>query len=246
MPNRLLKESIKHSDEIDSLSWFQEVLFYRLLVTVDDYGRYYANPQIIKSDLFPTKEDLTKKSVLDALDRLEETGLIKRYEFDGKTYLKVTKWFDHQQCRANKSKFPDSNGNHLISNDIKKYQKKSDDGNGNQMSPYSYSNTDSKTKTNTGALADDDDMISIQHDHDILFDVARSIGLPMSDKNMSEIVRLYSEYGLEAAKHGLNEASRLNKVSIAYAESVARNYGKGKPKEDDDRLDDSFLETCIF
>ena len=32
MPNRIIKESICRSEEIDSLSWFEEVLFYRLIV----------------------------------------------------------------------------------------------------------------------------------------------------------------------------------------------------------------------
>lgn len=37
MPNRIIKESIKSSPQIDELSWFEEVLYYRLIVTADDY-----------------------------------------------------------------------------------------------------------------------------------------------------------------------------------------------------------------
>ena len=37
MPNRILKESICRSDTIDHLTWFEEVLFYRLIVSCDDY-----------------------------------------------------------------------------------------------------------------------------------------------------------------------------------------------------------------
>ena len=118
MPNRVIKDSVRQSAQIDSLTWFQEVVFYRLIVTVDDFGRYYANPQIIKSELFPTKEDLAKKDVSAALDKLEEVGLINRYEYDGTQYLQFTKWGKHQQQRAKSSKFPDVNGNHMISNDI--------------------------------------------------------------------------------------------------------------------------------
>ena len=40
MPNRILKESIRTSDTIGELSWFEEVLFYRLIVSCDDYGRF--------------------------------------------------------------------------------------------------------------------------------------------------------------------------------------------------------------
>ena len=107
MPNRLLKDSIKRSDEIDSLSWFQEVCFYRLMVTVDDNGCYYANPQILKSDLFPTKDDLTKAAIAEALDKLESVGLIRRYEVEGKSYLFLCTWAEHQRIRNKTKHFPD-------------------------------------------------------------------------------------------------------------------------------------------
>lgn len=48
MPNRIIKESICVSDSIDSLSWFEEVLFYRLIVVCDDYGRFDGRIPIIK------------------------------------------------------------------------------------------------------------------------------------------------------------------------------------------------------
>ena len=36
MPNRIIKESIRTSDSINDLTWFEEVLFYRLMVSCDD------------------------------------------------------------------------------------------------------------------------------------------------------------------------------------------------------------------
>lgn len=45
MPNRIIKESICVSESIDSLSWFDEVFFYRLIVNCDDYGRLDAGRQ---------------------------------------------------------------------------------------------------------------------------------------------------------------------------------------------------------
>ena len=36
MPNRILKESVCTSDSVNKLSWFEEVLFYRLIVNCDD------------------------------------------------------------------------------------------------------------------------------------------------------------------------------------------------------------------
>ena len=42
MPNRIIKESICTSENIDQLSPFCETVFYRLIVNVDDYGRIDA------------------------------------------------------------------------------------------------------------------------------------------------------------------------------------------------------------
>ena len=107
MPNRFIKESIKRSPQIDQLTWFEEVVFYRLIVTVDDYGRYHGSPIILRNDLFPTKDSITKKSIEDALHKLAATGLILQYEADGTPFVALTSWKEHQTVRAAKSKFPD-------------------------------------------------------------------------------------------------------------------------------------------
>ena len=106
MPNRVLKDSIKRSPQIDSLTWFEEVVFYRLIITADDYGRYYGNPIVLRNDLFPTKESITKKSIEDALRKLEAQQLIIRYEVDGTPYVALTTWKKHQRVRDSIEKFP--------------------------------------------------------------------------------------------------------------------------------------------
>ena len=72
MPNRVIKESIKRSPQIDALTWFEEVVFYRLMVTADDYGCMDARPVLLKNELFPTKENITKKSIEDAVNECVE------------------------------------------------------------------------------------------------------------------------------------------------------------------------------
>ena len=67
MPNRILKESICTSDSIDSLSWFEECLYYRLIVNCDDFGRFDGRTAVIKNRLFPLKENLTLKAVSEAI-----------------------------------------------------------------------------------------------------------------------------------------------------------------------------------
>ena len=106
MPNRIIKESICTSDGIDALSWFEEVLFYRLIVSCDDYGRFDGRPAIIKNRLFPLKENLTIKNVSAAINTLARAGLVALYEFEGKPFLYLPTWNEHQNIRAKKSKYP--------------------------------------------------------------------------------------------------------------------------------------------
>ena len=79
MPNRIIKESICQSDSIDSLTWFEEVLFYRLIVVCDDFGRFDGRIQIIKGSCFPLK-DVTLRQIATALDKLMTVGLVRGYE----------------------------------------------------------------------------------------------------------------------------------------------------------------------
>lgn len=106
MPNRILKESICTSNSIDSLSWFEETLFYRLIVNCDDYGRFDGRPAIIKNRLFPLKENLTAKTVAGAIEKLASAGLVTLYVFEGKPYLYLPTWNHHQVVRAKSSKYP--------------------------------------------------------------------------------------------------------------------------------------------
>ena len=106
MPNRIIKESICTSDSVDKLSWFEEVLFYRLIVSCDDYGRYDGRPAIIKNRLFPLKDNLTVKAVSDAINTLASAELVTLYMFEGKPYLYLPTWNEHQSVRAKKSRYP--------------------------------------------------------------------------------------------------------------------------------------------
>lgn len=106
MENRILKESIKTSDEIDQLSLFEYACFTRLIVTVDDYGRYYARPIILRNSLFPLRGDVSTEAIVEAFRHLEELDLIRVYTVKGKEYLQLTTWGKHQTVTNKKSKFP--------------------------------------------------------------------------------------------------------------------------------------------
>ena len=114
MPNRIIKESIRTSDSINELSWFEECLFYRLIVSCDDYGRFDGRTAIIKGTCFPLKDGVTVKNIESALSKLASAGLVKRYVVDGKPYLSLPTWEQHQSVRAKKSKYPSPDDGGMI------------------------------------------------------------------------------------------------------------------------------------
>ena len=122
MPNRIIKESICTSDSVDQLTWFEECLFYRLIVNCDDYGRYDGRAAIIKNRLFPLKEEvLTLTEVSNALQSLVRANLAVVYTVGNRPYIQLKTWEAHQSIRAKKSKYPspeDGNSTHLEADEI--------------------------------------------------------------------------------------------------------------------------------
>ena len=104
MPTRYLKPGVRDSEAIDNLSPQAEILFYRLLVTVDDFGRFDARPAMIKAQCFPIKDSISIAKCKDLLDELNNKGLIYIYEVGGKLTLMMCKW--DNVPRAKESKYP--------------------------------------------------------------------------------------------------------------------------------------------
>lgn len=106
MPNRVIKESICYSDDLDQLTAFEETVFYRLIVRVDDNGRIDARPGFLRSMLFATKQGVTERNIKEAVAHMASVGLVRLYEVDGKPFLMFPKWHLHQRIRNSKEKYP--------------------------------------------------------------------------------------------------------------------------------------------
>lgn len=114
MPNRILKDSVCTSDNIDMLSAEEEVFWYRLIVQCDDYGRMDARPAILRSRCYPLRLDtVDEQDISTWLASLQRAGLIRIYTVNDKPYLQISTWDKHQQVRAKRSKYPP-----MISDDI--------------------------------------------------------------------------------------------------------------------------------
>jgi hypothetical protein len=106
MPNRIIKESIARSEKISGLTDFQFRLWVHLITYVDDFGRGDARPAIIKGSCFPFRERLANKDIEKGIAELADAGCVGLYKVDGKPYLYLPNWDEHQRMRNKVSKFP--------------------------------------------------------------------------------------------------------------------------------------------
>lgn len=107
MPNRIIKESIRTSKSVNSLSDFNFRTWLYLITYVDDYGCGSADPEILKGFVFPRRKGVTENQIQKALADLAMQGMIVLYERDGEPYFAFPNWRDHQRIQAKKHKFPE-------------------------------------------------------------------------------------------------------------------------------------------
>ncbi len=134
MPTRYLKPGIRDSGHIEMLNGCPdaEILYARLLVTVDDFGRFDGRPEMVKAYCFPIRLYATADKCIHWLKRLEDAKLIIQYVVDNKPYLQMSKW--DNKPRASESKYPP------VPTDVYKCP---------QMLPVTGTGTGTKTGTDT-------------------------------------------------------------------------------------------------
>jgi hypothetical protein len=103
MPNRIIRDWTD-SEVIDILSVYAERFFTRLIMKVDDYGRYSANVKLLKSTLFPLKTDIREADISLWLTECEKCGLIALYSVAQKDYLQINNF--KQKLRQKLEKYP--------------------------------------------------------------------------------------------------------------------------------------------
>jgi len=114
MPNRILRDWTD-SKNVDVLSFFDEVLFTRLIMKADDFGNFNYSPVIVKSLCFPRKDNLKTSDVADALKNLEAANLITVYQSDGDTFLHIRNF--KQRLDKAKRRYPKEPDNDSVSVD---------------------------------------------------------------------------------------------------------------------------------
>ena len=241
MPNRILKESICTSENLDRISSFCETVFYRLIVNCDDYGRIDARPKLLASKLFPLK-DIRAKQIEDALRELTSAELVSTYVVDGKPFLQMNTWDRHQNIRAKKSKYPgpeQANGS-LNTSANNCAQMNSDDCKCSRNPIQSESISESESISNNPLTPNggtDDDAESLFGYNQFLLDAVkdwlsykkerRQQYKPTGLKNLlGAIQKNVSEYGEEAVIEVIRESMGANYQGIVWDKLKSKSRQK--------------------
>lgn len=105
MPTRMIREGFLDSELLQAAGEPAEVLFFRILLVIDDYARFDARTDRLDRACWPAGKAPSAEDDLAArLARLNDLELILTYEAQGKPYLVVPKF--GQRMRAKHSKFP--------------------------------------------------------------------------------------------------------------------------------------------
>jgi hypothetical protein len=109
MPSRVIRGEINASRSLARVSILADLTFRALVVAVDDYGRFEADPLMLKAALYPRRADVMPETVRGWVDELAAEGCVDIYVVDGAEYLQLTGWEEHRGAgrRASRSKYPD-------------------------------------------------------------------------------------------------------------------------------------------
>lgn len=104
---RTVKPDIRRSQLVSSWPYPVRWTFVGLPGYLDDEGRGLDDCRLIKAELYPLDDDMTPKKISDHLDVIAGHGPVCRYEIDGRRYLHVTSWREHQRInRPTPSRIP--------------------------------------------------------------------------------------------------------------------------------------------
>lgn len=120
MPTRTIRDGLLDSAGVNELDDQSFIFYVRLMLVVDDFGRFYADPRLLLARMFPLQLDRwsltmvsSSLSIVSSLRTsvsgvLSDDGsrrpLVSVYEVSGKKYLQINKF--EQRLRQQKKKFP--------------------------------------------------------------------------------------------------------------------------------------------
>lgn len=109
---RAIKPEFWKSEAIARHDFFTRLVFIGLWSYVDDNGVGIDNYRLIAAELFALEDDFPSvaRELRESLARLADAGRILRYTVNGKAYLAIVNWSEHQKIdRPNKARYPEPN-----------------------------------------------------------------------------------------------------------------------------------------
>lgn len=100
MPNRIIKESIWTSPNLNQLSIQAERHFYRLMPCPDDHGCCECTSAVIRGKCYPLQADVTIEEIEQWQRELESQGLILRWTNSNRQYAIFPTFSKHQRIRS--------------------------------------------------------------------------------------------------------------------------------------------------
>jgi len=105
----MIEPEIWRNEKTGSLPDTGRLLFIGIFSSADDDGRLKASPKFLKATIFPYDNDKTDEQIRKLRDLCASLGLIRVYSKNGREYLDIPGWEEHQKIRKdryNPSKLP--------------------------------------------------------------------------------------------------------------------------------------------
>ena len=204
---------------------------------------------IIKGSVFPLRERVTLKDIGAALTGLADAGCVILYNVDGRPYLYLPNWEDHQRIRKKVSKFPepcvaaDCGELPQVAADCSRLRPESESESESESEVEAESEARARKVSAPAAPADDRiiafDGTDITEDiqrHDLAEQLVRQYNVNTSEPTLTALIEDLSTYGEERMREVLNTAALSDtrgKVTVQYWRAILNGNGKprGKPPD---------------
>lgn len=104
MTRRMIESEIWFNEKVANLPITGRLLFIGIFSTADDDGRLIASPKYLKAHIFPYDDDITAQTVKDLREQCVSQGLFQVYSTNGREYLQIPGWENHQLIRKDRYK----------------------------------------------------------------------------------------------------------------------------------------------
>ena len=108
MPPRMIRDGLIDSERFNQLDYDEQVFYTRLLLSVDDAGRFDGRPAVLKAKLFPLGFKVYTDPVQRGLLAVQKHNLAIVYQVDGLPYIQILRW--RRAGSSTYSKWPGPDG----------------------------------------------------------------------------------------------------------------------------------------